>query len=85
VQKNILDFAIQDDDTELIKILLKEMNRIQSGKSKRPNLPSSSLSKLGTGVFNKYQFGFKTRAVNVTFKIVKTIIKNLNPHFNTII
>ena len=44
---------------------MKEEKRIEKGDSKRPTLPTSSLSNVGTGQFNKYQFGFKTRAVSL--------------------
>lgn len=57
--------AIKDGDIELIRALLKEQKRINNGESKRPSLPQSTLSNVGTGVFNKYQFGFKTRAVSL--------------------
>jgi len=65
VSKSVLDFAIEDGDTELIKIILKESEKINNGHSKRPTLPTSSLSNVGTGTFNKYQFGFNTRPVNL--------------------
>lgn len=63
IDSNLMDFAIKDNDLEVIKLLIKEQNRISKGESKRPTLPSSSLSNIGTGVFNKYQFGFFTRPV----------------------
>lgn len=63
IDSNLMDFAIKDNDVEIIKLLIKEKTRIVSGEAKRPTLPSSSLSNIGTGVFNKYQFGFFTRPV----------------------
>jgi ankyrin repeat protein len=63
LNKDILDFAIRDGDHELVKLLLKELARINQGVSKRPTLPTSSLQSVGTGSFNKYQFGFQTRAI----------------------
>lgn len=65
MEKDIFDFAVEDEDIDLIKILLKEYKVINSGKSKRPTLPTSSLNSVGTGQFNRYQFGFKTRAVSL--------------------
>ena len=65
VDKNILYYAIRDNDVELVRELLKERKRMHSGYSKRPTLPSSSLHNVGSGVFNRYQFGFKTRAVSL--------------------
>lgn len=66
LNKNIFDFAVRDGDVELIKLLLKEETRIRKGESKRPRLPASSLANVGTGTFNKYQFGFNTRPVNLS-------------------
>lgn len=63
VQKSIMDLAIKKGDAEMVKILLKESERMDKGTSKRPTLPTSSLSSVGTGTFNRYQFGFFTRPV----------------------
>lgn len=65
-KKSVLNLAVEDGDLELVKILLKEQKRINEGESKRPHLPVSSLAKIGTGTFNRYQFGFKTRNVSLS-------------------
>jgi ankyrin repeat protein len=63
VKKSIMDLAIKRGDADMVKILLKENDRMNKPSCKRPTLPTSSLSSVGTGMFNKYQFGFFTRPV----------------------
>lgn len=65
IDKTAFEFALEQNNNEMIKLLLKELEKESAGGNKlvRANAPHFDLNQMTTGTQNKYQFGFKTRPV----------------------
>ena len=57
---------MRNKNEDMLRVLAEELDKLNNGKSKRATLPTINMSKLSTGIANKYQFGFMTRNINLS-------------------
>ena len=65
VNKTAFEFALEQKNHEIVKMLLKELLNETKGKSDlvRAKAPRFDLNQMTSGTQSRYQFGFKTRQI----------------------